>query len=490
VRRVGTSGRSTTERMRRTKIIATVGPASSDPDTLQRMLRAGVNVFRLNFSHGTHESHTATFGAIRDAAAAVGRHVAVLQDLSGPKIRTGRLEADAPITLVPDRPLRIAVGDGMGSGDRIFTPYAPLIASARPGDRLLLDDGRIELRVTATGDGEIVTTVVNGGPLGEHKGINAPGVALPASAITEKDEQDLRLGLDLGVDLVALSFVQTADDLHQARRLMREAGREVPLIAKIERPAAVDNLESILEVASGLMVARGDLGLEMPLEQVPRMQKHIIRRSRASGIPVILATQVLESMRHEPRPTRAEVSDAANAVDDGADAIMLAGETAAGLYPVQSVETLDAVIRDAELMPPSERVVPLNDQGGSRHARALCEAAVTLATTARADAIVAVTRRGRTARMLASLRPPIQVFAATPDVGVIGATSLLWGIEPVLAAMPGPDERITSETKIDQLEQMLLHNALVQAGAVLVFVNVSADLGRTDANFVIVRRVD
>jgi pyruvate kinase len=475
--------------MRRTKIVATIGPASSDRAILRRLLESGVDVFRLNFSHGTHESHTATVHAIREVSGAVGRPVAVLQDLSGPKIRTGRL-AGGVVTLAPGSEVRLAAGDGIGSASRVFTPYAPLIASARPGDRLLLDDGRIELRVTAAAGDELVTTVVNGGPLGEHKGINAPGVPLAASAITEKDERDLRVGLELGMDLVALSFVQHADDLRRARAILRDAGREVPLIAKIERPAAVDNLDGILETAQGLMVARGDLGLEMPLEQVPRIQKHIIRRSRAAGVPVILATQVLESMRVEPRPTRAEVSDAANAVDDGADAIMLAGETAAGRYPVQAVEMLDAVIRDAELLPPTERVVPVNDPGGSRHARALCEAAVTLATTARADAIVAVTRKGRTARLLASLRPPINVFAATASSAVIGASSLLWGITPVLAEVPAPEDRIASESKIDRLEETLVERGLVQPGAVLVFVNVSADLARTDANFVTVRRAD
>jgi pyruvate kinase len=475
--------------MRRTKIVATIGPASSDRAILRRLLESGVDVFRLNFSHGTHESHAATVHAIREVSGAVGRPVAVLQDLSGPKIRTGRL-AGGVVTLAPGSEVRLAAGDGVGSASRVFTPYAPLIASARPGNRLLLDDGRIELRVTAATGDELVTTVVNGGPLGEHKGINAPGVPLAASAITEKDERDLRVGLELGMDLVALSFVQHADDLRRARAILGDAGREVPLIAKIERPAAVDNLDGILETAQGLMVARGDLGLEMPLEQVPRIQRHIIRRSRAAGIPVILATQVLESMRVQPRPTRAEVSDAANAVDDGADAIMLAGETAAGRYPVQAVEMLDAVIRDAELLPPTERVVPINDPGGSRHARALCEAAVTLATTARADAIVAVTRKGRTARLLASLRPPINVFAATASPAVIGASSLLWGITPVLAEVPAPEDRIASESKIDRLEETLEERGLVQSGAVLVFVNVSADLARTDANFVTVRRVD
>ena len=465
--------------MRHTKIIATVGPASSSPEILRELLLAGVDVFRLNFSHGTHDSHAGIYRAIREAAASTRRLVAVLQDLSGPKIRTGPLEGGAPLPLQRGDTLRIAAGDEPGRAGRVFTPYRPLIESAKPGDRLLLDDGRIELRVTGADRDEIVTTVVNGGTLGQQKGINAPGVILPASAITDKDAQDLRFGLELGVDLVALSFVQTADDVRHAQRLMREAGRVVPAIAKIERPAAVDNLDSILEVANGVMVARGDLGLEMPLEQVPRIQKHVIRRTRAAGLPVILATQVLESMRVEPRPTRAEVSDAANAVDEGADAIMLAGETAAGAFPVRAVQTLDAVIRDAELMPSSERVVPEVDPTHSRHGRALCEAAVTLAYSAQADAIVAVTREGHTARLIASLRPAPPVFAATANREVVGASALLWGVTPVL----------TEATRIDELERLLVHDGLVASGAVVVLVNVSAELTRTDANFINVQRI-
>ena len=326
--------------MRHTKIVATLGPASTAPDTLEALLVAGVDVFRLNFSHGTHESHARTFAAVRDAAARTGRPVAILQDLSGPKIRTGPLRDGQPIALAAGRELRIAAGDDPGGPGRVFTPYAELVASAKPGDRLLLDDGKIELRVTGRLDGDLVTLVVNGGLLGEHKGINAPGVALPAAAVTAKDEADLRFGLELGVDLVALSFVQTVDDVLTARRIMREADKDVPIIAKIERPQALDHLDAILTAADGVMVARGDLGLECPLEHVPRIQKTIVARARAHGRPVILATQVLESMRTGPRPTRAEVSDAATAVDQGVDAIMLAGETAIGGYPVQSVETL------------------------------------------------------------------------------------------------------------------------------------------------------
>ena len=496
--------------MRHTKIVATVGPASNSPDVLRQLLLAGVDVFRLNFSHGDHQSHAGTYHAIRAAAAATGRHVAVMQDLSGPKIRTGPLAGEKTVHLKEGDTIRIAAGDDPGTPDLIYTPYRPLVEYAKEGDRLLIDDGRIELRVIS-GGGEIVATVVNGGALGQKKGINAPGVALPASAITDKDARDLRFGLELGIDLVALSFVQTADDVRQAQQLMREAGRTVPAIAKIERPAAVDNLESILEVANGVMVARGDLGLEMPLEQVPRVQKHVIRRTRAAGLPVILATQVFESMRVEPRPTRAEVSDAANAVDEGADAIMLAGETAAGSFPVRAVQTLDVVIRDAELMPPSERVVPAIDASGSRHGLALCEAAVNLASTANADAIVAVTREGKTARMLSSLRPRTPVFAVSPDRGVANACSLLWGISPVLMERgpagggrgphfverrAGPRDRRAGHADwqagigdLPHLEQLLRAQGLVQAGAVLVFVNVSPELARTDANFINVQRV-
>jgi pyruvate kinase len=464
--------------MRHTKIVATLGPASSPPAILRELLLAGVDIVRLNFSHGSHEAHAATYAAVRQAAADTGRTVAVLQDLSGPKIRTGPLEGGGPLTLTAGQRLRIAAGDSPGSADVIYTPYEPLVKSAKPGDRLLLDDGRIELRVEECLTDCLVTAVVHGGSLGQNKGINAPGVALPASSITEKDARDLRFGLSLGVDIVALSFVQTAADVTSASELMKAAGRTVPIIAKIERPAAVENIDAILDVAQGVMVARGDLGLELPLEQVPRVQKHIIRRARAAGLPAILATQVLESMRVEPRPTRAEVSDAANAVDDGADAIMLAGETAVGAYPVRAVETLDAVIRDAESVPNAERIVPEIDPTGSLHGRALCEAAVTLASTARADAIVAVTREGKTARLLSALRPSTQVFAATSNADLVGACSLQWGVTPLL----------TPVCEFDELEQLLVSSGLVKSGAVVVFVNVSAELNRSDANFIKVQR--
>lgn len=465
--------------MRRTKIIATVGPASSAPASLEALVSAGVDVFRLNFSHGTHDSHREVYGKIRDAASRVGRLVAVMQDLSGPKIRTGPITGGGPLQLVEGQELRIAPGDDPAAGTRIFTPYAELIRSAQPGDRLLLDDGRIELRVVERLAGELRTVVVTGGPLWSNKGINAPGVALPASAVTAKDADDLRFGLELGVDVVALSFVQTAEDVMRAREIVTESGRAVPLIAKIERPAAVQNLAGILAAAQGVMVARGDLGLEMPLEQVPRVQKQIIRAARAMGRPAIVATQVLESMRVDPRPTRAEVSDAANAVDEGADAIMLAGETAVGAYPVRAVQTLAAIVEDAESIPPSERVLPAVDPTGSRHGRALCEAAVTLSTTGQADAIVAVTSEGKTARLLSSLRPQAPIYAVTGSARAAATLTLFWGVQPVIAPERDPES----------LEALLLERRLLPPGAVVVFVNVSPELTRPDANFLNLQKI-
>lgn len=465
--------------MRRTKIVATLGPATGTPEAITALIDAGVDIFRLNFSHGTHEAHAQVYARVRAAAERSDRIVSILQDLSGPKIRTTALEGGGPISLTEGKELRIRGGEEVGRAGLIFTPYAELVRSAQPGDRLLLDDGRIELRVTRAGADELVTTVVNGGPLGQHKGINAPGVALPASALTAKDEADLTFGLDLGFDYVALSFVQTADDVRRAREVMASAGKRVPIIAKIERPAAMQNLAGILELAQAVMVARGDLGLEMPLEQVPRAQKEITRRARAAGRPVIVATQVLESMRTEPRPTRAEVSDAANAVGEGADAIMLAGETAVGSWPVRAVETLASIIREAELAPSFDRVSPAVDPTGSVHGRALCEAAVTLATTGRADAIVAVTREGKTARLLSTLRPHTRIIAATHDPRVAGMLTLFNGVEPI----------VTADRRPETLERQLVERRLLSHGATVVFINVSPDLTRTDANFLNLQRI-
>jgi pyruvate kinase len=469
--------------VRHTKIIATVGPASDSDAALDALIAAGADIMRLNFSHGTHESHGATFKRIREAAARARREVAILQDLGGPKIRTGRLEGGRPLTLEPGDTLRIATGDFVGGPSRVSTTFDGLARSVRPGDCLLLADGYIELRVESTDGREIVTAVVNGGELGEQKGINAPGVPLPVSAITPKDVDDLKFGLSLGVDMVALSFVQTADDLRRAREHMAAAGGDgVPLVAKLERPKALEQLDHIVSACDAVMVARGDLGLEMPLEGVPRAQKEITSAARRRGKPVIVATQVLESMTTQPRPTRAEVSDAANAVDDGVDAIMLSGETAVGLFPERAVRTLDAVIRDAELSPTAPAPMALAAESG--HAQAICEAAVTLASRGDAHAIVAVTRGGGTARRLAALRPRAPIIATTNREDIARRLTICWGIVPLCVEIGANVDEARAH-----IVQQLLGRGLLTPGATVVLVNISPDMTRTDANYLKIQRL-
>jgi len=495
--------------MRHTKIISTVGPASDSDTMLDALIAAGTDIFRLNFSHGTHQSQAATFGRVRAAASRAKREVAILQDLSGPKIRTGALKGGRPLKIRTGDTLRIATGDFPGEPGRISTTFPALAGSVKPGDRLLLADGLVELRVESTDGAEIVTTVVDGGEIGEHKGINAPGISLPASAITPKDVDDLTFGLSLGVDMVAISFVQSAADLRQARQLMADATpgafnagptrgsrawdpnaaaglgwQEVPLVAKLERPQALDHLDEILGSCEAVMVARGDLGLEMPLERVPRLQKEITRSARRHGIPVIVATQVLESMTTEPRPTRAEVNDAANAVEDGVDAIMLAGETAVGAFGARAVQTLDAIICDAEATPPDEWSMRRQDHASTDHAQAICEAAVTLANRGDAQAIVAVTRGGGTARRLSALRPRAPIIATTDRNDTARRLALFWGVVPVCT---GIGENVDSAGAL--VSEQLVARGLVARGAAVVLVNISADLTRADANYLKIQRL-
>ena len=477
--------------MRQTKIIATIGPASGDAIVLEQLINAGVDICRLNFSHGSHEAHAETFHRIRAAAARASKVVGILQDLSGPKIRTGRLKGGGPVDLQTGATILIEAGDGEGDAEHIYTTFEDLIRSVRPGGTLLIDDGKIELRVERSDLRQIVAKVIDGGPLGEHKGINAPGVELGASALTPKDILDLRFGCKLGVDMVALSFVRSADDLREARWVMNDTGAQgTPLVAKLERPEALLHLDQILKVSQGVMVARGDLGLEIPLEKVPTSQKEITRRARKAGVPVIVATQVLESMRTEPRPTRAEVSDAANAVDDGVDAIMLAGETAVGMYPVKTVETLDAIIREAERIG-TERVafeppmVPIVEVPRTPHAQALCEAAVTLADHSDAFAIVAITRLGNAARVLSALRPRTPILAATETDVVARQLTIYRGVVPLITGI-GKDGDTTGTLVREEIRR----RGLVPTGSVVVFVSANARLERADANYVNVQRFE
>jgi pyruvate kinase len=468
--------------MRQTKIIATVGPASDSDDLIDALIAAGTDIFRLNFSHGTHDTHAATFDRIRAAAARASKEVAILQDLGGPKIRTGLLDGGRPINLRAGDSLRIVSGEGTGGQGVVYTAFEGLAHGVHPGDHLLLSDGTIELNVIDSDGHEIHTRVVEGGMLGEHKGINAPGVALPTSAITLKDMDDLQFGLSLGVDLVALSFVQSADDLRRARQIIEDNQGDVPLVAKIERPQALEHLDEILECTDMVMVARGDLGLELPLEKVPMAQKTITRHARARKVPVILATQVLESMTVEGRPTRAEVSDAANAVEDGVDAIMLSGETATGVHPARVVQTLDAIIREAEatLVRPGRR----GADGGVDHGQALCEAAVTLAERGRATAIVAVTRGGDTARRLSALRPRVPIFATTDSETTARRLAPYWGVVPVCTEIA---ENVSAAGLL--IGQQLVRRKMARHGESLVLVSINADLTRTNANYLKIQQL-
>jgi pyruvate kinase len=471
--------------MRRTKIIATLGPASASDTVIRELIAGGVDVFRLNFSHGNHEGHAAVIDKVRRAAQEAGRIVALLQDLSGPKIRIGKLRGGGPVTLKEGETLSIVVGNFEGDSQRVSTTYADLPRGIRAGDTLLLDDGKLELRAKKVTGDEIETVVVEGGPLGEHKGINAPNVELPTTGLTAKDIDDLHFGVRAGVDYVALSFVQNAAVLRQAREEIHKAGKSgIPLIAKLERPEAISRLEEILGASDAVMVARGDLGLELPLERVPRIQKEVTRWARALHVPVIVATQVLESMRTEPRPTRAEVSDAANAVDDGVDAIMLSGETAAGAYPVRAVHTLDLVICEAESMPSTRLLQLERSRLLSGHQHAVCEAAVTLAERGEAAAIVAITRGGTTARVLSALRTRVPIFAATDQPEIARRLALSWGVVPVLTDIS--EDVATTGKRIS--DDLLARHAL-EPGALVVFVSVSEELGPGPINFVKLQKI-
>ena len=420
-----------TRRERQTKIVATVGPATGSADALRGLIDAGVDVLRLNSSHGNQEEKAVQIETIRRLAAEAGKHVAILLDLQGPKIRVGLLPPDG-LELIEGQPVRLV--SGAESEGTIPVTYAGLADELAVGDSIYLDDGSMRLRVEVIRAGEVEARVIDGGRLFSGKGVNLPGADLKTPAVTEKDESDLRFGLRAGVDFVALSFVRRAEDAESARRIMLEAGNVVPLIAKIEKREAVSNIDSILRAFDGVMVARGDLGVELPPEKVPTAQKQIIDKANAMAKPVITATQMLESMTHSPQPTRAEASDVANAVVDGTDAVMLSGETAIGDYPQEAVRMMDRIAREAE-----QRIEPRLHAGGARRSTALafCTAAVHLAEEVGAFGLAALTRSGRTAQTLSSLRPSMPIFALCED-GASARCLCLWhGVFPLVTG-PAP----------------------------------------------------
>ncbi|MFF8998479.1 pyruvate kinase [Streptomyces achromogenes] len=450
--------------MRRAKIVCTLGPATDSYDRIKALVEAGMDVARFNLSHGTHAEHEERYRRVRKAADETGRSVGILADLQGPKIRLGRF-AEGPVLLERDDTFTITVEDGVeGDRHRCGTTYAGLAADVTPGERVLVDDGKVCLEVTEVDGPRVHTRVIEGGVVSDHKGLNLPGVAVSVPALSKKDEDDLCWALRTGFDLVALSFVRSGDDAVDVHRIMAEEGRRLPLIAKIEKPQAVRNLDGIVAAFDGLMVARGDLGVEMPLEQVPIVQKRAIALARRNAKPVIVATQMLDSMIENSRPTRAEASDVANAVLDGTDAVMLSGETSVGKYPIETVRTMAKIVAAAEEDMLAKGLPPLTERGKPRtQGGAVARAAADMGDFLGAKFLVAFTQSGDTARRLSRYRSPIPLLAFTPEPATRSQLSLTWGTETFL----GPHVDST-DAMVDQVDELLLHYGRCRKGDVVV----------------------
>ncbi len=413
---------------RRAKIVCTLGPAVDGPDRIRELVAAGMDLARLNFSHGDHTEHQQRHNWVREAAAAMERPVGILADLQGPKIRLGRFAA-GPVLWANGETVVITSDDVEGTHDRVSCTYKRLPEEVHPGDRLLIDDGKVAVQVVTTDGRDITCLVTEGGPVSNNKGVSLPNVAVSVPALSEKDADDLRFALHLGVDLVALSFVRSADDIKLVHEIMDQVGRRVPVVAKIEKPEAVAALEAIVHAFDGLMVARGDLGVELPLEQVPLVQKRAVQLCREQAKPVIVATQMLDSMMENARPTRAEASDVANAVLDGADALMLSGETSVGKYPIITVQTMSRIIQTTEA---GDIRVPRLQHDPRTRGGAITQAASNIARAVNARALVAFTQTGDTVRRLSRLHCELPLLAFTPDPSVQNQLSLSWGVETFL----------------------------------------------------------
>ncbi len=433
--------------MRRAKIVATLGPATSSYENIRAIIDAGVDVARMNLSHGSYDVHEAVYANVRRATEDSGRAVAVMVDLQGPKIRLGKFEA-GPYELAEGDIFRITIEDLIGTKELSSTTYKGLPQDVKAGDFLLIDDGKVKVRVLET-DGTVVTTeVVVAGPVSNNKGINLPGVAVNVPALSEKDEADLRWGLRLGADLIALSFVRNAADIERVHEIMAEEGRKIPVIAKIEKPQAVDHLEEIIEAFDAIMVARGDLGVELPLEAVPIVQKRAVELARRMAKPVIVATQMLESMISSPVPTRAETSDVANAVLDGADAVMLSGETSVGEYPVITVQTMARIVTSTEEHG-LDRIQPLGTKPRTQSG-AITLAAVEVADFVQAKYLCVFTESGDSARRMSRLRNAIPILAFTPDPAIRRRMALFWGVESFVV------DRVThTDQMVAQVDEVL-----------------------------------
>lgn len=446
---------------RRAKIICTVGPASNSEIILRDLMRQGMDVARLNFSHGTHRDHGEVIKRLRRAAELENRTICILQDLQGPKIRTGKLKGGKSVTIKAGQTVTITPRDIEGTAELISTTFPGLAKEVKPGARVLLSDGLIELRVTKVRNGDVESEVVNGGALGEHQGINLPGVALSIPAVTEKDCADLEFGLKHGVDAVAISFVRSAADVRMAREFIAKHRGNAPIIAKLEKPQGIEHLEEIFEAADGVMVARGDLGVELPPEKVPVIQKHVIDRSAEWRKPVIIATQMLESMVENPRPTRAEASDVANAIFDGSDAVMLSAETASGLYPREAVAMMAKIVVEAEQ---NMRETPRRrrEKHSLSIAETICESIAHAAEDLPMGAIAVFTESGNTARLISKYRPSADIYAFSHLASVCNRMNLFWGVRPVQR-----ESALTAEDMLKAAEQELLRKDRIRVGDIL-----------------------
>ncbi|MFJ4962070.1 Pyruvate kinase [Streptomyces sp. ADI96-02] len=449
--------------MRRAKIVCTLGPATDTYDQIKALVEAGMNIARFNLSHGTHAEHEERYHHVRKASEETGRSVGILADLQGPKIRLGRFR-DGPVLLERGDAFTITAEPLEGDRHTCSTTYDGLAADVSPGEHILVDDGRVTLEVAETDGPRVRTTVIEGGLVSDHKGLNLPGVAVSVPALSEKDVDDLRWALRTGADLIALSFVRTGRDIDDVHRIMDEEGHRLPVIAKIEKPQAVEHIDDIVAAFDGIMIARGDLGVEMPLEQVPLVQKRAVKLAKRNAKPVIVATQMLDSMIDNSRPTRAEASDVANAIIDGTDAVMLSGETSVGAYPVETVRTMSRIVEAAEedllakgLPPITERSKP-RTQGG-----AVARAAAEMGDFLGAKFLVAFTQSGDTVKRLSRYRSPIPLLAFTPDAATRAQLNLTWGVETFL----GPHVDST-DAMVAQVDEELLRIGRCAKGDVVV----------------------
>jgi pyruvate kinase len=464
---------------RKAKIVCTIGPSSASKETISALIKNGMNTARLNFSHGDYKTHRKSVELIRQISRKLDRPVAILQDLQGVKIRVGRIE-NGSVELRRGNQLLLFPGEGQGNKEQIFISYPPLLKDAKKGDRILLDDGLIQLSVLGKAGTALKTRVVEGGVLQDRKGVNFPGMKLSVRSFTDKDEKDLSFGIETGIDYIAISFVREADDIRKVRAWLEKKHRQIPIIAKIEKPEALCNIDEILSEVEGIMIARGDLGVEIAPEEVPLIQKGLIDKANKKGKIVITATQMLESMTEHLRPTRAETTDVANAVLDGTDVLMLSAETATGKHPVEALRMMDRIIRYTERM----KQVGSSYIRGHIFAEATTEAACMAAEDIHARVLVAFTQSGFSARLLSKFRPKVPVIALTPDERIMNRVCLYWGTTPIIMKLPA-----TTDEMIKSIEKTLLAERIVKSGDSIVITSSSPLSTRGKTNFMKLHKV-